>query len=110
MQDASMIPDAQGRLVFNLGHNNEEADIKYFGRPNNTTLLIDPLYNFVQNHAIGEGVNVIVKPYRVPRIDGSDYSIYLVGVVAARLLAQRIVESIVAAGVVIRWVIVEPKC
>lgn len=110
MQDASGIPDAPGRIVFNYGRSGEEADIEYFGRPNNTTLLVDPSYNFLRDHSIGEAVNVIVKPYEEPRSDGKDYAVYLVGVVAARLLAQRIVESVAASGVVVRWVVVEPTC
>jgi hypothetical protein len=110
MLDASNIPDAPGRLIFNFGREREESDIKYYGRPNNTTLLIDPAYNFLHDHSIGEMVNVIVKPYLQPRVDGSDYSIYLVGVEAARILAQQIVASIVAAGVVIRWIVVTPEC
>lgn len=110
MTDASSIPDAPGRLIFKFGRSGEEADIKYYGRPNNTTLLIDPAYTFTKDHSIGDMVNVIVKPYNKPEIDGSDFSIYLVGVTAARILAQQIVESVVAAGVVIRWTVSEPKC
>jgi hypothetical protein len=110
MSDASSIPDQPGRLIFNFGRSGEEADIKYFGRPNNTTLLIDPAYTFQKNHSIGDVVNVIAKPYEKPAIEGDDYSVYLVGVTAARILAQKIVESVVAAGVVIRWQVAEPRC
>jgi len=110
MTDASGIPDAPGRLTFNFGRNNEEADIKYFGRPNNTSLLIDPAYVFQKDHSIGELVNVIVKPYNQPRINGQDLSVYLVGVTAARVLAQDIVKSVVASGVVISWRVVDPVC
>lgn len=110
MDDASSIPDAPGFLSFNYGRSGEESLIRYFGRPNNNTLLIDPAYAFSKNHSIGDVVNVIVKPYQTPRTDGSDYSIYLVGVEAARILAQQIVESIVASGIVIRWIISTPIC
>lgn len=110
MQDASNIPDALGYLSFNYGRNNEESLVRYFGRPNNSTLLIDPAYAFSKDHSIGEVVNVVVKPYQVPNTDGTDYSVYLVGVEAARILAQQIVESVVASGVVIRWQISEPTC
>lgn len=110
MQDASNIPDAPGKIVFNFGRTGEEADINYFGRPNNTTLLLDPSYNFTTNHSIGEMVNVIVKPYQTPIINGNDYSVYIVGVTAARILAQQIVESVTASGVVVRWLIKEPEC
>jgi hypothetical protein len=110
MQDASGIPDGSGRLIFSYGRGAEEVDIKYFGRPNNTTLLLDPSYTFLKNHSIGEVVNVIVKPYQEPAQDGTDLSVFLVGVEAARILAQQIVESVVAAGVVVRWIVLDPEC
>lgn len=110
MADASGIPDAPGRLTFNFGKNNEEVDIRYFGRPNNTSLLIDPAYVFQKDHSIGEVVNVIVKPYNEPRINGQDLSVYLVGVTAARVLAQDIVKSVVASGVVLQFRVVSPEC
>ena len=110
MQDASGIPDTQGRLIFDFGNGSQEEDIKYFGRPNNTTLLIDSSYAFLKDHSIGSVVNVMVKPYIKPAINGEDLSIYFVGVTAARILAQQIVESVVAAGVVVKWNIVYPTC
>lgn len=110
LQDASMIPDSAGQLIFNFGYKNEEEGVGYFGRPNNTTLLLDSSYNFLYDHSIGELVNVIIKPYSKPRVNGYDYSVYLVGVTAARMLAQEICESITASGVKIRWIIKEPEC
>jgi hypothetical protein len=110
LEDASAIPDAPGKLIFNFGYKTEEEGIEYFGRPNNTTLLLDSSYNFLYDHSIGELVNVIIKPYSKPRVSGYDYSVYLVGVTAARMLAQEICESITASGVKIRWIIKEPEC
>lgn len=109
MSEASGIPDAPGYVSFNFGFPNEEVLIRYFGRPNNSTLLIDPSYVFTQAHVPGEAVNVVLTPYLQPRTTGDDYSVYLVGVEAARLLAQQIVESIAAAGVVIEWTILTPE-
>jgi len=110
MTDASNIPDQTGFLVFNSGRNTEESLVKYFGRPNNTTLLLDPVFTFGFDHAIGEPVNVIQTPYIAPNVNGSDFSIYLVGVTAARILAQQIIQSIVAAGIIIRFIVIEPEC
>jgi hypothetical protein len=110
MQEASNIPNEEGYLIFNLSKTNEEAMIKYIGRPNNSTLLLDPVYSFLQDHVIGEPINVLHVPKVAPDIDGSDYGIYTVGVTAARILAQQIIQSIVASGVVIRWVVKEPIC
>jgi len=110
MEDASNIPDGQGHLIFDFGNGKQEENIKYFGRPNNTTLLLDSSYVFLNNHSIGSVVNVMVKPYIKPAINGEDLSIYFVGITAARVLAQQIIESVVAAGVIVRWIIVYPKC
>lgn len=109
MQDSSNVPDASGYLCFDFGFNNEEGPIKYFSRPNNSTLQLDPSYVFQRNHTIGETVNVVVPPYQTPDINGYDYRPYLVGVTAARLLAQSIVQEVLAAGIVIRWIVVSPN-
>lgn len=108
MIDSSNIPDEKGFVSFNFGHPTEEVLVRYFGRPNNTTLLLDPSYIFQSDHFSGETVNVLKTPYLKPRPNGSDYSVYLVGVEAARLVAQRIVEEIAAAGVVIEWTVLFP--
>lgn len=110
MQDASSLPNSEGYLIFNLSYSNEESMVKYLSRPNNTTLLIDPIYSFQQDHGAGEVVNLIETPPHQTRIDGSDYAIYVVGVEAARILAQDIIQSVVASGVVIRWIVKEPIC
>lgn len=109
MTDASSIPDDNGFLVIDFGKGNEEYGIAYFGRPNNRLLSIDPAYTFEKSHESGEVVNVIVQPYREPRTNGSDYSAYLVDIEYARLLAQEIIESLVAAGIVVNWTVVQPQ-
>jgi hypothetical protein len=108
MTDASGIPNTVGYVILDYGKTNQEGPIRCFGRPNNTTLFLDPVYAFTKNHSPGEIINVIKSPYIKPNTNGSDYSIYLVGIEAARLLAQQIVESLVAAGVVVSWDIVGP--
>jgi hypothetical protein len=110
MSDSSGIPDEAGTVVFNYGKSTQEGPVKYFSRPNNTTLLLDPSYTFSKNHSIGEIVNATFAPYQRPRTSGADYSVYLVGVQAARILAQQIVEQITAAGIVVRWTVVDPIC
>jgi len=110
MSDSSNVLDQEGYLCFNYGFDNQEGPVRYFSRPNNHTLKLDPGYTFSKNHSIGEIVNVVAVPYQGTKIDGSDYRPYLVGVTAARVLAQSIVQSVVAAGIVINWVVVEPQC
>jgi hypothetical protein len=108
MNDASGIPNSTGFLVFGFGSESQETQVKYFGRPNNQTLFIDPSYVFQFDHSPDEIVNVMQTPYNEPRIDGSDFSVYIVGVTAARLLAQQIIESLKASGIVINFTVLEP--
>lgn len=108
MQDASGITNTIGKVVFDYGRSGQEGPINYYGRPNNSTLFLDPTYAFTKNHSLGEIINVIKIPYVKPEKDGSDFAIYLVGITAARMLAQQIVESLVAAGVVINWHVTGP--
>lgn len=106
MIDSSSFPDSAGRLIIGRAGSNEESGVKYTGRPNNTALSVDPSYVFTQSHSAGDVVNVIVYPYRQPRTNGYDYSAYLGDAYKARLLAQTICETLVAAGVVITWTVV----
>ena len=108
-QNVSQFPDQLGYVIFAYGAKTQEI-VKYIKRPNNSTLLLDATYSFLFNHSIGDTVNLGIKPYVVPRASGGDYSAYVTGVTAARELAQEIVQSLVASGVVIRWIIPEVKC
>ena len=110
MEDASSLPSDEGYLIINAWRENEESMVRYIGRPNNTTLLLDPIYSFKSSHAQGEPVNLIQVPQKDVSKDGSDYAIYIVGVTAARILAQDIIKSIIASGVVVRWIVREAKC
>ena len=50
MVDSSNIPNAAGKIVLNFGNENEEGQIDYFSRPNNTSIFIDSGYVFMSNH------------------------------------------------------------
>ncbi len=110
MVDSSGIPDEVGKVIINYGKATQEGPITYLGRPGNSSILLDPSYIFTKDHSIGEIVNTTFTPYQKPAIDGTDLSVYLVGVEAARILAQQIVETVIAAGIVIRWIVSDPTC
>lgn len=102
MTDASNIPDNVGSIIMNFGRNTQDGPIDYFSRPNNSALFIDPSFVFVNDHSSGEPVNLIEVPYVDPNVDGTDYSIYLANVTSSVVLAQQIIQTVVAAGVVVR--------
>lgn len=108
--DTSNIPNERGLLIFNFGRENTEVLVPYLGRPNNSTILLDPSYVFTESHSIGDQINKVLVGSTVPRSGGRDLPAYVVGIEEAREQVQEIVRSIIATGVVIRWDITYPVC
>lgn len=108
--NSSSIPNAPGNLIINFGKENLEQPVPYIGRPNNSTILLDPSYVFTKDHSSGELINTILTEATTPRVSGGDYAVYNVGIDKARIQIQEIVRNIVATGVVIRWIINFPVC
>lgn len=104
MVDSSQIPNETGKFILNYGTDTQEGPIDYFSRPNNSSIFIDSSFVFASNHVANEPINVAAVPTVAPNIDGTDYSIYLSDVVSSITLAQQIIRSIVAAGVVVRFI------
>lgn len=108
---ASDIPNAPGVLIFDWGINGEEQPVKYIGRPNANTILLDPGHVFTQDHFIGAKINVLLPDLKpaIPRITGEDLAIYLTSPAGARALVQNILLTLAAAGVIIKFVILLPE-
>ena len=98
-----------GQLIFGWGTESQEQPVRFRGVPNSKTLLLDPSYIFQKDQPIGTTVNVLVdqKPL-TPRRDGSDLAIYLTSPSDARLVVQRILASLAAAGIIVNFVILAP--
>ena len=108
---ADDIPNESGYLIFDFGSSKEEQPVKYIGRPNNNTLLLDPSYVFQKDHLIGANINVILdqlNPY-TPRTNGADLAIYLTSPSSAREIVQTILKSLTAAGIIVNFVILLPS-
>jgi hypothetical protein len=110
VDDTSELPNEPGFLVFGFGRNNQESPIPYISIPNANTILMDPSYVFQENHAPGTVINYIsAREAYTPNEDGSDLAIYLTSPADARLAVQRLLETLKAAGVVIRFIILLPE-
>lgn len=109
--DASNIPNEPGTLVFNFGLTNQEVPVQYIGRPNNSTILLDPAHVFDQTHLTGSRINVVGSELNtfVPTITGEDLAIYLTAPATARQIVQEFLLSLAAAGIVVRFEILLPK-
>jgi len=112
VSDTTGFPATGGNLIFNWGKADEEQPVKYIAVSNNKTLLIDPGHSFSDTHAIGAEVNVLdpqqATPY-APRTNGDDFGIYLTSPANARSLVQEILESLTAAGISVRFLILLPE-
>jgi len=107
--DASSFPNAPGKLLFDFGRSAEEGPISYTSRPNNSTLLIDASHVFEKEHLAGSVVNYIVNQPSLPRVTGDDYPVYITGTSEARQAAQDLIKKLLAAGVVVRFIIEFPE-
>ncbi len=107
--DTNLIENQTGTLIFGWGTESQEVGIRYRGIPNSKTILLDPSYQFKKDHQIGEYVNVLAdqSPLR-PRKNGNDYAIYFTSGFDARLAVQEILKTIVAAGIIVNFVILAP--
>lgn len=110
VDDASNIPNEPGFLIFDWGKENEEQPVKYLGRPNDKTILLDPGYQFQKTHLSGTSVNVLSElSSTTPAKDGDDLPIYLTSPSGARQVVQEILRTLAAAGVIINFIILLPQ-
>jgi hypothetical protein len=109
LSDASSFPSRPGKIILNFGRSQQEGPISYNSRPNNSTLLLDGSHIFEQEHLVGRMVNLISNSSTLPRVTGDDYAVYVVGTEEARIAAQKLIRKLIAAGVVIRFIIEFPE-
>ncbi len=109
VDNAANFPNQPGLLLLNFGRNDQEGPIQYNSRPNNSTLLIDASYIFQKEHPVGTKVNYVANTPTIPRITGDDYAVFVTGTQEARAAAQELIKKILAAGVVVRFVIEFPE-
>lgn len=109
LSNASSFPNRPGLMLLNFGRNDQEGPIQYNSRPNNSTLLIDASYIFQTQHPIGSMVNFVDNNPTIPRITGEDYAVYVTGTQEARAAAQALIKKLLAAGVVVRFIIEFPE-
>lgn len=110
VEGAGDFPNDVGFLVFDFGRRNEEVPVRYRGRPNNNTLLIDPAYVFKLRHEPGEQINLITDPVlgTTPNRDGTDYPSFVTGLAEARQAVEDLIRAIKAAGVAVKFIIDVP--
>lgn len=109
VDDNTTFEETNGDLIFDFGMASQEGPVKYRGIPNMNTILIDPGYVFKFDHDVNSNINVISKrqPY-VPLKNGKDLAIYMTSPSGAREVVQLILESLAAAGVIVKFKVLAP--
>lgn len=107
--DASTFPNESGQILLNFGRSKQEGPIGYNSRPNNSTLLADASHVFTKEHLAGSKVNYIADQPTLPRVTGDDYPVFVVGTEEAREAAENLIRSLLAAGVVVRFIVQFPE-
>lgn len=106
--DASGFPSpAVGKVeyfVLGFGTPLEEGPIKYFSRPSNLSLIVDPTYTFRFQHLPGETIHYVVNQGYEPRDDGSDYATFLTENRITSEIIQELIQKIKAGGLVYEFV------
>ncbi len=109
VDDNSSFVNTTGELIFDFGRETQEGPVKYRGIPNMNTILIDPGYVFKFDHDTNSEINVISQkqPY-TPVKNGKDLAVYLTSPSGAREVVQMILESLAAAGVIVKFKVLAP--
>ena len=98
--NSSGIPDEQGYIMIGYGTSNQEGPVPYLARPSSNSILLNPSYRIKNIHPIGTDVSYIQSnsPVIVGQ-DGSNYPFYLTDVVAGRIYAEELINTVVATGI-----------
>jgi len=108
--ESNDIPNEEGKLIFDFGTEKEEGPIRYFYKPSDSTIAIDPAYVFKFSHNIGSAVTRINKKGGIQfKGDGSERAPYITDPSAAREVLKELMESIKSIGVFLNFMIRYPE-
>jgi hypothetical protein len=104
------IPSEEGRLIFDFGTENQEGPVRYFFKPNDTSISIDPSYVFQKEHEVGSSVAMIRRRGGI-QFDGygSEKSPYITDPAAARLVLVDLAEELKSVGIFINFLVRYPE-
>lgn len=108
--DPNDIPSEEGRLIFDFGTEKQEGPVRYFFKPSDTSLAIDPSYVFQYTHDAGSAVTMIRRRGGI-RFGGlgKEYGAYITDPAAAREVLQELMEEVKSVGIFINFLIRYPE-
>ncbi len=98
--DSSTFPDKQGLLILGYGTSHQEGPIPYLARPSGTSILLNPSYRIKNIHPAGTDIALIaVNGPVTPSKSGEDYPAYITDIVAGRVYAEDLINTVAATGI-----------
>ena len=108
--DPNSIPSESGRLIFDFGTEKQEGPVRYFFKPNATSLALDPSYVFQYTHEVGSSVTMIRRRGGI-QFDGlgNEYGGYITDPAAAREVLQELMEEVKSVGIFMNFLVRYPE-
>lgn len=108
--DPNDIPNESGRLIFDFGTEKQEGPVRYFFKPSDTSLALDPSYVFQFSHDVGSSVTMIRRRGGIEFAGvGEEYAGYITDPAAAREVLQELMEEVKSVGIFINFLIRYPE-
>lgn len=104
------IPSEQGQLIFDFGTEKQEGPVRYFFKPSDSSIALDPSYVFQHSHDVGSSVTMIRRRGGI-QFDGfgSEYAPYITDPAAAREVLQELMQELKSVGIFINFLIRYPE-
>lgn len=103
------IPDAEGQIIFDFGTERQEGPIRYFYKPNNALIAIDPSHVFEKDHSAGSSVTMIRRRGAI-RFQGfgAELAPYITDPAAAREVLKELIQSVKSVGIFLNFLVRYP--
>lgn len=108
--DPNDILNEPGELIFDFGTERQEGPVRYFFKPTDGTIAIDPAFVFGFNHDIGSTVTMIRRkgPHAISS-SGLEYAPYVTDTAVAREILQDLIISVKSVGIFVEFLIRFPE-
>lgn len=104
------IPNEEGQLIFDFGTLRQEGPVRYFSKPSDTSIAIDPAFVFQYNHDVGSAVTMIRKRGGI-QFDGlgSERAPYITDPGLAREVLKELMEKVKSVGIFLNFLVRYPE-
>lgn len=104
------IPDAEGQLIFDFGTERQEGPVRYFFKPSETTISVDPSYVFNNDHSAGSSVTMIRRRGSIKfQGFGAERAPYITDPAAARESLKELMQRVKSVGIFLNFIIRYPQ-